>query len=119
MRSRRIFWFLISIAAGAILGLVYGWIIHQPAYENASLTSLRKDYRADYVLMVAEAYQQEQDPALALRRLSRLQDSPNVRMVQQTIIDAQQIGFPRADIEALAELAQAIQAYAPPLGSNP
>jgi hypothetical protein len=119
VRSRRVFWFLVSIALGAALGLIYGWVIHQPDYQDAALTSLRKDYQVDLILMVAQAYQEEQDPSLALRRLGNLQDPPTARLVQQAIIDAQTLGYPRSDIESLAQLAQALQSYAPPLGSQP
>ena len=60
-------WFvtLIALALGITLGLVYGWVINPVQYTDVTPDALRIDYRTDYVLMVAEAYRAEQDPALA------------------------------------------------------
>jgi len=62
----------IAVLAGIALGLVYGWVIAPVQYTDVTPNILREDYRADYVLMVAEAHQSEQDPEMAARRLAIL-----------------------------------------------
>ena len=119
MRKRRMTWFLIAIALGLTLGLVYGYVLRPVPYENVSMDSLRQDFRTDYILMVAQAYALEHDAALALQRLSRVDAVPGVRLVQETIIAAQQMGYSRLDIEVLAVLMQGLQDYVPPLGGQP
>jgi hypothetical protein len=68
--------FFIMIAIGIGIGLVYGWIIEPVQYVDTAPASLRLDYKTDYVLMVAEAYQVEQDLNLAVQRLSLLGGTP-------------------------------------------
>jgi hypothetical protein len=62
--------FFIALLIGIALGLVYGWKISPVQYTDVPPTILREDYRADYVLMVAEAHQHEQNPEAAARRLA-------------------------------------------------
>ena len=57
---------------GIALGLIYGWVIDPIEYTDVPPNILREDYRADYVLMVAEAYQNEIDSEIAARRLAVL-----------------------------------------------
>lgn len=64
------------IAIGIGLGLIYGWIIEPVKYVDTAPDSLRLDYKTDYVLMVAEAYQVEHDLNLAVQRLTLLGGDP-------------------------------------------
>ncbi len=109
MRSRRIvryIWFIISIAAGAALGLFIGW--SRPVDSaNAPPTSLRTDYQLDVVLMIAEIYHQDGDLAAAQRRLIYLDPDDPVRFVQQAALDAHSIGYSTADLELIVSLSQA------------
>src|SRR5689334_3672675 len=68
-RSRWIF-IILALILGAGLGLLYGWYIDPVDYFNLTPDTLRADYKADYILMTAEAYNVEQDPGLAARRLA-------------------------------------------------
>jgi hypothetical protein len=71
--------FIIAILVGVALGLGYGWIVSPVHYVDTSPDTLRVDYRTDYVLMVAEAYKNEIDPGLAVRRLALLDNTPPQR----------------------------------------
>jgi hypothetical protein len=108
VQQGRSLWFLLSIALGVGAGLVYGWAIHPIQSRNASLPYLSADYKADYVLMVAEVYSSEQDPGLAVHRLTLLNDAPAVRTVQEAIISAGQLNYSAADVELLVRLAQGL-----------
>ena len=52
---------IIALALGAALGVIYGWAIDPIEYTDVTPGILRADYRADYVLMVAESHQSEQN----------------------------------------------------------
>ena len=67
MSSSNIFKIIIALIVGIALGLIYGWVIEPVEYTDVTPNILREDYRADYVLMVAEAHQNEQDPETAAR----------------------------------------------------
>ena len=56
---------LIATAIGLATGLFYGWSIAPVEYIDASPGTLHIDYRSDYAIMVAEAYQNEESLDLA------------------------------------------------------
>jgi hypothetical protein len=115
MRAKRWVGFLIMLAVGIAAGLIYGWVINPPQPRNASLSSLRTDYQADYVLMVAETYQVDQDMGSALTRLEALDPDSAVNLVREAILSAQQYGFAYEDIQTMANLLNAMQS---PLSSR-
>ena len=61
VRTARYVWFGISIVLGLLIGLVLGNRLIPLPYENQPMSSLRDDYKADVVLMAAEAYQSDQN----------------------------------------------------------
>ncbi|OGO38584.1 MAG: hypothetical protein A2W35_11220 [Chloroflexi bacterium RBG_16_57_11] len=96
--------FIIAILVGVSLGLGYGWIVSPVHYIDTSPDTLRIDFRTDYVLMVAEAYQNEKDLGLAVRRLALLGNLPPSEMVSQAIQFAQKYGYAEADITQMQSL---------------
>jgi hypothetical protein len=111
MSMSRRFWFLVMILAGLGLGLLYGWVINPVKYIDTSPDSLRSDYKADYILMVAEAYRAEGDPALAARRLAFLGSTPPLEMAQQAVLYAGTAKYPPSDVDLLIRLVQALQSW--------
>ena len=77
--------FFITIALGFGAGLYYGWRIDPVEYVDTEPDSLRADYQADYVLMVAEAYQGDGDLELARTRLKALASQPPAEIVAAAI----------------------------------
>ena len=102
---------LIALVLGITFGLVYGWVINPVQYTDITPDALRSDYRTDYVLMVAEAYQAEQDPALAARRLAVLGSDPPAIIVGEAYNYAQQVSYPADDLELIQELAVVLQTW--------
>ncbi|MBI5297294.1 MAG: hypothetical protein HY869_17585 [Chloroflexi bacterium] len=102
---------LLALLIGIALGLVYGWVVSPVEYVDTTPDTLRADYRADYVLMVAEAYRTEQDPALAARRLAILGSQAPGEIASQGLEDARRIGFSEADLDLLQKLTTAMQAW--------
>ena len=102
--------FIIAILVGVALGLAYGWIVSPVQYVDTSPDTLRIYYKTDYVLMVAEAYQNESDLGLAVRRLALLGNIPPAEMVGQTIQFAQKYGYAEADITRMQTLWNELQA---------
>ncbi len=106
-------WFTIAIAAGLAAGLLYGWVFHPGSGTATTPDSLRADYKTDLVLMAAEIYQRDGDPQAAVERLAQIEDLPPVRQVQNAILNGQELGYARGDIETLARLFQALQSLTP------
>lgn len=101
--------FIIAILVGAALGLAYGWIISPVQYVDTSPDTLRIDYKTDFVLMTAEAYENERDLELALRRLALIGNTPPVEMVYQAIQFAQKHDYNDIDLRRMQTLLNDLQ----------
>jgi hypothetical protein len=108
-------WIKILVAAliGIALGLVYGWVIAPIQYIDVTPNILREDYRTDYVLMVAEAHQSEQNPETAARRLAILGSESPAKIVASALVYATNNGFTQNEIMLLQGLLTAMQTYQP------
>lgn len=104
-----------GVAAGAVLGLLVGWVVWPVRYTNTSPTQLRQDYRNDYVLMVAAAYQTDRDPGAARERLVRLDPEEPARPVVELAEQLIAAGGGAGDIGMLVRLADALDAATPPM----
>lgn len=104
---------MIGIAAG----LYYGWVISPVEYVDTSPDTLSIDYKTDYVLMAAEAYQVERDPALAIQRLAVLGGDP-LEMVVQAILSAER-RYIDNDLALMRQLSEALQAWQLEAGQRP
>ena len=116
----RWFRFFIAIGLGAALGLLYGWYINPVKYDNVTPDSLGVGYKLDYVLMVAEAYSAEQDPAMAVRRLAALGNKTPAELVREAILSAEnpeifkdKMAYPDSDLEKMRLLEKALAAWNP------
>jgi len=107
-------WFLIALGLGIAAGLYYGWVINPVAYVDTTPDSLSADYRADYVLMVAEDFRSTQDPAAAARKLAILGSQAPALLVQQALGYAEAHTFAPADVQSLQALGFAMQTWQQP-----
>lgn len=108
MKITRIIWFLIMITAGIALGLYYTWIINPLKFIDATFYDLRQDYKADYVLMVAEIYNEEPILFQTILRLDRLLEESAEKAVENAISNAEKLGYPETDLDLLYQLNDAL-----------
>lgn len=104
MKKRRWIGFYLAIALGLAAGLGFGWLVNPPPVANTTISSLRYDYQADYVLMVAESYPAAEDVPAAIEKLKQLNQHDPVKAVQQALISAQELGYSETDLRTIAEL---------------
>jgi hypothetical protein len=105
--SRWLRFFIILIICFGI-GLLYGWIIDPVDYVDTFPETLRNDYKADYILMVAEAYQVERDIDQAVERLAFLGFTPPESLVENAMYFAVQSGYSPTDLGLLRTLSDAL-----------
>jgi hypothetical protein len=108
----------IALGIGITLGLVYGWVIDPVQFTDVTPETLRVDYQTDYVLMVAEAYQSEQDPALAARRLAVLGSDPPAIIAGKAYNFGKQSAYPTDDLALIQELTVALETWQPIPGTS-
>ena len=90
--------FFLVILIGLGLGLVYGWVVSPVEYLDTTPSTLRYDYRTDYVLMVAEIFDLSQDADQAVRQLAQLSSDPPEDIVIQSLAYGLQIGYAPEDL---------------------
>ena len=110
MTTNRWLFIILALAAGIGIGLMYGWVIDPVDFFDLTPDTLRADYRADYVLMTAEAYHAEQDPGLAARRLAIFGQAPSAIAIEG-LNYARANGFSDSDVALMQELVTALQAW--------
>ena len=111
MKSNRLLFIIISLAAGIGMGLAYGWVVNPVDFYDLTPDTLRADYKADYVLMTAEAYRVEQDPGLAARRLAIFGAQSPASIATDGLTYARAHGFADSDTAMMQELVTALQAW--------
>jgi hypothetical protein len=111
MRNYRWVFFIIALIAGVGMGLAYGWYIDPVDYFDLTPDTLNANYKADYVLMTAEAYRLEQDAGLAARRLAIFGVQSPSAIAAQGLDYARANGFADEDIALMQELVTALQAW--------
>jgi hypothetical protein len=113
MTSTRSLWIFIVFAllAGVGIGIAYGWYVDPVDYFDIPPDTLRADYKADYVLMTAEAYRSEQDPGLAARRLAIFGTQSPSAIAADGLAYARSNSFSDAEITLIQELVTALQAW--------
>jgi len=120
MRERAPEWLLQSVAGialGLALGVVVGWWLWPVTYTNTSPTALRTDYRDEYILMTAAAFEVEHDLDEARSRLEHLNaEEPGAAAAELAGRLIENEGR-EEDIARLARLARAFGADTPALTS--
>ncbi len=111
--------FLIALTIGVATGLIYGWVIDPVQYTDAPPNILRKDYRADYVLMAAEIYNSERDTKSAARRLAMLGSESPAQITASALQYATSNDFSQEDVSLLQNLLDVMQTYQPQADSAP
>ncbi|MCP4538901.1 MAG: AtpZ/AtpI family protein [Chloroflexi bacterium] len=99
----------LSVAVGLALGFAIGWWLWPVEYTNTAPNVLRRDYRDDYILMVATAYEIEgRDVEKAQKRLELLDPVdptiPVIELAERLVA----VGGSVEDITRLDRLAQAL-----------
>ena len=105
--------FLIVLILGALGGLFYGWVVNPVEYVDIAPQSLRVDYKTDYVLMIAEAYQVDHDMGLAVRRLARLGSNAPKDIVTNALNYALQNEYAPQDLSLFQLLSEDLTTWNP------
>lgn len=111
--------FGIAILAGLIGGLYFGWEISPVDFGASGPELLREDFKADYVLMVAESYWAEQNPETAARALALFSETNSLQLADAATSFGLEHGYSPQDMGLLNNLHAALLAWSPDLALTP
>lgn len=121
--SNRYAFFGLTILLGFVAAVYYGWAVRPVTLRDAEPTLLREDYRADYVLMVAESFAADHEVERAIGALGFLsedQQSYNpLDLVNDALAFGADAGYSAADLELLQSLAAALKTFDPGFAVTP
>lgn len=108
---------LLALLLGLVIGLFYGWRVAPVEYVDLAPNTLRADYRADYVLMTAEAYQKEGNLNLAARRLALLGSAHPAEMIEASL-SSESSGYTQKQTKLLEDFLREMRAWQPSLAEE-
>ena len=111
--------FVFAIIIGAALGVFYGREVNPVELVDASPDTLRIDFKADYVLMVAEVYDTEGDAALAVRQLALLGSRPPAEIINEALAFALDNDYQPDDLVLMSDLGAALETWNAALEGGP
>ena len=108
MKGSNWLFFVIGMSLGVAAGLYYSWVANPVEYFETAPDSLRADFRADYLALIASAYSSGGDLVRARARLALF---PGIDSADELAALAQQrlaVGLSASEAGALAQLANAL-----------
>ena len=110
-----VLWAVLGVAMGLGLGFAIGWWWWPVEYTNTAPDVLRRDYRDDYIVMIAATYEVEGDLELAYERLKRLNPANPAAPVVELAERLVRVGGSVEDTARLAHLAADLGVATPSL----
>ena len=111
--------FLLAIVLGLAGGLYYSWVINPVSYVETAPSSLRDEYREDYLALIASAYASTGDLDRARVRLALLPDLDPAGTLSQLAQIRLASGDSQFEARALAQLAAALGDRPTPADTQP
>ncbi len=96
---------LAGLLIGLVLSIVYGWVISPVKYTDTAPAALRRDYRDQYLILIAQAFAADGDLDRARQRITSLGEANAGEAVTAL---AQQLAAQGKDSSALSALASAL-----------
>ena len=111
-RFRPLIFVLIGLAVGVGLGLYIGWVAWPTEFSDATPMLLEDTYRQDYALMIATAYAEDDNLALAQQRINSL-GADGEQFLLNTAVEMILQAEDETEIRQVVRLAAALDLYSP------
>jgi hypothetical protein len=105
---------VLGVIVGIAFGLLYGWQIDPVKYKDTEPSSLRADYKEQYLILIASAYKADGNLDRARIRLAMLRDPDPIRTITAF---AQRMAAEGKDASSLAVLAADLVGGVQPVAS--
>ena len=120
MNERRGPWYLLTgLVIGLVVGLLYTWVLNPVEFVDTNPLSLRPEFKDQYRVMIARAYEADQNLVRAYERLKLLGDQSSVETLSAQAQRLLTDGGAVEDAQALALLASALEKQPQPSAGTP
>jgi hypothetical protein len=110
---------LLGLVIGLAIGLYYSWVINPVEFVETSPGSMRDDFKADYLALIASAYAYSGDLARAEARIAIFQELNPALTFSQLAQKRLAMGRPQSETRAIALMAAALGDRPTPVASVP
>ena len=110
---------LLGLVIGLAIGLYYSWVINPVEFVETSPASMREDFKADYLALIASAYTYSGDLARAEARIAIFQEPNPAAIFSQLAQQRLAMGRPQSETRAIALMAAALGDRPTPMASAP
>lgn len=81
------YYLLTGLIIGLILGIFYGWVVNPTRYVDISPEALHPDQKKQYLLLVAESYQANEDIGRSYYRIKQMMDPVNIDELREMLLE--------------------------------
>ncbi|GEM_PF-1521458 len=120
------YYLITGLLIGLVLGVFYGWVINPTRYIDISPQSLHEDQKKQYLLLIAESYQANEDIGRSYSRIKEMMDPVDADELRSMLLTMEiDPGFQdkfevvRDFINALEPYMQLMSSPAPAANPNP
>ncbi len=103
----------LGLSLGIIGGLYYAWFVNPVSYRETAPSSLRADFKANYIALIASAYDSTNDLKRAQFRLDSLDDPNPIETLSTLAQQGKALGLSESQVKALKFLITAIEQNSP------
>lgn len=81
------FYLITGLLIGLLAGLFYGWFINPTRYIDIAPQSLHRDFQKQYLLLIAQSYQANEDIGRSYARTKQMIDPVNLDSLREMLLE--------------------------------
>ncbi|MHC1772595.1 MAG: hypothetical protein AB9907_12875 [Flexilinea sp.] len=81
------FYLITGLLIGLLAGLFYGWLINPTRYIDITPQSLHRDFQKQYLLLIAQSYQANEDIGRSYARIKQMTDPVNPDSLREMLLE--------------------------------
>lgn len=81
------FYLITGLVIGLLIGIFYGWVINPTRYIDITPQSLHVDFQKQYILLIAQSYQVNEDIGRSYSRILQISDPVDMDSLRTLLLE--------------------------------